>query len=352
MSSIRLGMIGAGQIAMLTAREFRRHPGCTVAAVADPNQERALELAALVRTDQTYTDIAPLLARDDLDAVYVAVPNAYHESVAISALEAGRHVLLDKPFALNAIAAENMIAAAERSGRTLMLGMNQRFERNVQRAKKLTAEGRLGEIYHIKAYWRRRAGIPRLGSWFTNRSVAGGGALLDIGVHVLDVALHLLDNFQPVSVSGTTFTRFGNRGLGEGGWGRSEREYDAFDVDDFATALIRLEGGAVVSLEASWALHQATGNEHDVVLHGDQAGLAVYGNELFESGKAGTGEYRIIQNPDTPPIDYPHCSRAEHFINVLLGSESPIIDLREALAVQRILDGIYQSAATGREIQL
>jgi predicted dehydrogenase len=351
MENVRVGMIGAGQIAVFTSREFRRHPDCTVVAVADPNDARAAELAGMVRAERAYTDVDQLLARDDLDAVYVAVPNAHHEAVAIKALDAGKHVLLDKPFALSAAAAGNIIDAAERNQRTLMLGMNQRFERNVQRARQLIAAGRLGDIYHVKAFWRRRSGIPRLGSWFTNRSIAGGGALLDIGVHVLDVALHLIDNFRPVSVSGATFTRFGNRGLGEGGWGRSEREYDTFDVDDFATALIRLDNGTVISLEASWALHQPSGNDHDVIVYGEQAGMAVYGNELFELGDGG-GEYRIIQNPEAPAIAYPHCSRAEHFVNVLLERESPIIDLNQALAVQRILDGVYQSAATGKEIQL
>ncbi|TNF79211.1 MAG: Gfo/Idh/MocA family oxidoreductase [Gammaproteobacteria bacterium] len=350
MSSIRLGMIGAGQIALFTSREFRRHPGCDVIAVADPNAERAAELAGVVRAEHTYTEVEELLAHDDLDAVYIAVPNAFHEEVAIKALAAGKHVLLDKPFALDAQAARNIIDAAEKADRTLMLGMNQRFERNVQSAKALIAEGRLGDVYHLKAFWRRRAGIPRMGSWFTNKSVAGGGALLDIGVHVLDVALHLIDNFRPTSVSGATFTRFGNRGLGEGGWGRSEREFDDFDVDDFATALIRLEGGAVITLEASWALHQPSSNDHDVVAYGEDAGLAVYGNQLFEPGDG--NEYRIVQNPTTPAIAYPHCSRAEHFINVLLGDETPVIDLNQSLAVQKILDGIYESAATGKEIQL
>lgn len=350
MSSINLGMIGAGQIAAFTSREFRRHPDCLITAVADPNEARAAELSSLVRAEHTYTEVDELLGRSDLDAVYIAVPNAHHEALAIAALNAGKHVLLDKPFALNAAAAENVIAAAQTNDRTLMLGMNQRFERNVQRARRLVETGRFGDIYHVKAFWRRRAGIPRMGSWFTNKSVAGGGALLDIGVHVLDVALHLLDNFHPVSVSGATFTRFGNRGLGEGGWGRSEREFDTFDVDDFASAMIRLDGGAVVNLEASWALHQRESNEHDVLLYGETAGMGVYSNQLFEPGEG--DEYRIIQNPAAPDIAYPHCSRAEHFINVLLGRESSIIDLNQALAVQRILDAIYKSAETGREVTL
>jgi len=350
MSAIQLGMIGAGHIAEFTAREFKRHPSCRIVAVADPNESRGKALAAEFGAEHTYTEPESLLESQAIDAVYIAVPNVHHESLACAALNAGKHVMLEKPFALNAAAAERVIEAAEGNDRLLMLGMNQRFNRNVQRARQLCLNNRFGEIYHVKAFWRRRAGIPRLGSWFTNRSMAGGGALLDIGVHVLDVALHLLDNFQPLSVSGAVFSRFGNRGLGEGGWGKSERLHDGFDVDDFATALIRLAGGAVISLEAAWALHQSESNDQDVVLYGEGAGMAVFTDRLFEP--AGNGEYHVIQGPAAPPISYPHCSRAEHFINVLLGTEDPIIDPSQALVVQRLLDAIYESARTGREVLL
>ena len=106
----------------------------------------------------------------------------------------------------------------------------------------------------------------------------------------------------------------------------------------------------MVSLEAAWALHQSRGNDHDVVIYGEDAGMAVYAGELFEPGAG--GEYRVIQNPEAPPPAYPHGSRAEHFVNVLLGRETPIIDLDQALAVQRVLDAIYASAASNREVLL
>jgi predicted dehydrogenase len=348
MGTIRLGIIGAGQIAGFTAREFGRNRDCEIVAVADPSAERAAALAADTGAAGIFTDAQSLLRGADIDAVYVAVPNVHHESVASAALNAGKPVLLDKPFALDLPAAERIAAAAAANDQVLMLGMNQRFDRNVQRARALCQSGRFGDIYHVKAFWRRRTGIPRMGSWFTSRAMAGGGALLDIGVHVLDVALHLLDNFNPTSVSGATFTRFGNRGLGEGGWGRSERAFETFDVDDFATALIRLDGGAVITLEAAWALHQGEGTDHDVLLYGEDAGMAVYTDRLFEA--APEGGYQVVQGTTTAPISYPHCSRAEHFINVLRGTESPIIDIHQALTVQRILDAIYQSAASGREV--
>jgi len=349
MSEIRLGVVGAGEIGRITARDFARHPHASVCAVADASAERAADLAAQVGAD-VCTSVAELFERPDLDAVYVAVPNTFHESIACAALESGKHLMLDKPFAISLAAAENIARTAAVHDRVLFLGMNQRFEANVQRARMLAQADSFGEIYHVKAYWRRRQGIPRLGSWFTQKAVAGGGALLDIGVHVLDVALHVLGNFDPVAVSGVTFTRFGNRGLGEGGWGRSEREYADFDVDDFATALIRLNGGQVVTLEAAWALHQSQAGDHDVIIYGEDAGMAIYSDQLFRSG--GNGEYQIVQGMQTPPLPFPHLSRAHHFINVLLGEEQLLVEVEQALAVQKILDAVYQSSATGREVLL
>jgi len=349
MNRVRFGIVGAGEIGRLTTRDLARHAAVDVIAVADVNEARAADLAASVGATAC-ADAASLVARDDIDAVYVAVPNAAHEALACAALTAHKHVLLEKPFATNLAAAERISAAARSADRVLMVGMNQRFERNVQRARCLAASGAFGEIYHVKAFWRRRQGIPRLGSWFTNQATAGGGALLDIGVHVLDVALHVLGNFRAESVSGATFTRFGNRGLGEASWGRSERIFDHFDVDDFATALIRLEGGTVVTLEAAWALHQQHPTDHDVVVYGEDAGMAIYSDLVFRSGEA--GEYQVLQGVAAPPLPYPHLSRAHHFVNVLLGTEEPLITVDESLAVQRILDAIYASAASGREVVL
>lgn len=350
MNTVRLGIVGAGEIGRYTARDFARHPGVEFVAVADLNEARAAALVEMLGSSSAVTDPDSLFARDDIDAVYVAVPNAFHEPVACAALASGKHVLLDKPFATSFAAAQRIAEQARAADRLLMIGMNQRFERNVQRAKLLAASGAFGDIYHVKAYWRRRQGIPRLGSWFTNRATAGGGALLDIGVHVLDVALHVLANFRAVSVSGATFTRFGNRGLGEGGWGRSERTFETFDVDDFATAFIRLEGGAVVSLEAAWALHQQHASDHDVLVYGEDGGMAIYSDLAFRSGA--DGSYEVIQELATPPLPFPHQSRAHHFVNVLLGAEEPLVSVDEALAVQRILDAIYESAASGREVLL
>lgn len=165
-----------------------------------------------------------LLADKEVDAVYVAVPNKFHAPLACQTLAAGKHVILDKPMALSHAQALQVAKAAEQSGKTFFLGMNQRFTEGAQQIRSLVEAGVLGEIYHAKAYWIRREGIPRLGTWFGNKEVAGAGSLFDIGVHFLDLCLHLLGNFNPVSVFGASYTKFGNRGLGEGGWGLSDRE--------------------------------------------------------------------------------------------------------------------------------
>ena len=349
MDTLRFGLIGAGGIAEYTAREIATHPQTRITAVADSSTERARALASRFGA-ASVGDARTLLDRNDVDAVYIAVPNRLHAPLAQQALAAGKHVLLEKPVALTAAEAEATIAAATSAGKTLMLGMNQRFDPAVQRARALSASGALGPVYHARAYWRRRAGIPRIGSWFTDRSQAGGGALLDIGVHVLDATLHILGNFRAVSVSGATFTRFGNRKLGDGSWGRSERASERFDVDDFATAMIRMDDGAVVHLEAAWALHQPSEDERAIELAGELAGLSVFTNRLYQV-QAGQ-RFATTEGVPDGPLAFPHCSRVHHFVNVLQGQESANVDVAEALAVQRILDAIYRSAASGREVRL
>lgn len=351
MAMVRFGIVGAGMISRFSCRDILTHPEAQIVAAADPNAERLQDLAERYGIAHTYSDAAALLDDARVDAVYIAVPNAYHAELAREALEAKRHTMLDKPFAMNLEQAQSIAEVARHTDRVFMVGMNQRFERTTQKMKQLVHAGALGDVYHAKAYWRRRAGIPRLGSWFTSRELSGGGALLDIGVHMLDAAMYMMGNFKPVAVSGATYTRFGNRGLGEGGWGVSEREFEVFDVDDFATALIRLEGDVTVSLDASWALLQEDGNRMDVELYGTEASGAAYGDRLIKMGD-GAGEYIVVQSPAVAELVYSHTSRFHNFINSILGTETPGVTLEESLAVQRILDGIYESQRTGREISL
>lgn len=348
MSKIRVGIIGAGQISQSCCRAAAKHDQAQVVAAFDPNHGRLQELCEAHDIASACSSADELLA-EDIDAVYVAVPNKFHAPYAIQALEAGKHVILDKPFALNLPEAKEVAAAAEKADKVFMLGMNQRYRKESQQIRRLAKQGYFGEIYHAKAFWFRRQGIPKMGTWFGNKELAGGGALLDIGVHLLDLALHLADQWEPVSVSGSTYTKFGNRGLGEGSWGKSDKEDIPFDVDDFATALIKFKTGASITLDVTWACHAEYANRNDVHLYGTEAGARAYPAKVFEYGEE---EYVIKEGEALDEVDIalPHGDRFHNFFNTILGTEQPLTSVEEALKVQAILDAIYQSCATGREV--
>jgi predicted dehydrogenase len=318
--------------------------------VQDPHLERAKSLADKYGA-RAYTSAKELFADKNVDAVYIATPNKFHVPLAIDALNAGKHVILEKPFAMNATEAEEAIATAKTAGKVLTVGMNQRFSADSQKIKHLVETGVLGDVYHAKAYWMRRTGIPKLGTWFGNREMSGGGCLYDIGVHMLDLCLYTINNFEPVSVVGATYSKFGPRGLGEGGWGMSDRAEIAFDVDDFASAFIRFANGATVTLDASWACHRPESNKDNVEFYGTEAGATIRPARLFRAGKTPEANYEVVDEVKAP-LKMPHQDRFHNFINYLRGEEELCGTVEQCLVVQRILDAIAESTRTGREVRL
>ncbi|HEY5078941.1 MAG TPA: Gfo/Idh/MocA family oxidoreductase, partial [Opitutaceae bacterium] len=231
----RVAVIGAGAIAQDHIASFKQHPAATVVALAEVSRKRGRETAEKFGIPDVVTDYRALLARDDIDVVSIALPNYLHAAVALDALKAGKHVMLEKPMATNAGDAAKLVAQARRQGVLFMVGQNLRFNVETQTARQLVEKGILGEVYHAKTSWNRRAGIPRIGSWFTQKRFAGGGCTYDIGVHALDRCLYLMGEFEAAAVSGQTYAKFGPRGLGNGNWGRSEIDPKArFDVDDLS----------------------------------------------------------------------------------------------------------------------
>ena len=344
---VRFGIIGTGGVAGGGARDLIENRDAELIAVADPSAERRAAFGERFGVPNVLESAEQLLAIEAVDAVYIAVPNYLHVPLAAQALNAGKHVILEKPLALSRADAEPLVEAARGSDKHFMLGMNQRFTPQVQRAHQLVAQGRIGRAYHCKTYWRRRAGIPGIGSWFTRKTLSGGGGLLDIGVHMLDNALYILGDFEVHSVSGAIYREFGPLGAGEGGWGKSERAGAEFDVDDFATAMIKLAGGATVLIDAVWAMHNERKSEMNIELYGSEGAIDTYGEKLFRQHGS---EYHAIESPDAGPLTYPHTSRFHHFVNAILGREELCVSLDQALAVQRVIDAIYASAASGREV--
>ncbi|MEM6749904.1 MAG: Gfo/Idh/MocA family oxidoreductase [Planctomycetota bacterium] len=353
MSKVRLGAIGAGMISHSFGKSIAGHGEAEFTAAHDPHAERLAELCDKFDVPRRHAEVEDLFADDGVDAIYVAVPNKFHAPLAKRALEAGKHVILDKPFALSAEEAQTVVDAAKASGKTFTLGMNQRFPESHQRARALVESGQLGEVYHARAVWRRRSGIPKLGTWFGNKEVAGGGAMLDIGVHLLDLAMHLTGRFDPVAVSGQVHTIFGHRGLGEGMWGASDPADITFDVDDNATALIRFAGGMSIQLDVTWAAHQAERNVQEVELFGSDAGATAVAGQWyrFQPKGAPKEDYRVEPLPEGP-LAYPHKDRFHNFVNHLLGREALMTPIDQALAVQKTLDAIYESSRTGRQVEI
>ncbi len=348
--TVRVAVIGAGAIGVHHASGFISHPNAKLVAIAEVSEERRVEACKQFElgADGAYSDYRQILERKDVDVVSVALPNYLHASVGLEALQAGKHVMMEKPIATNAADAVKLADEAERRGLKFMVGQNQRFSPDAQSAKQLILSGGAGEVYHLEAFWIRRSGIPRIGSWFTQKEFAGGGCGYDIGVHMLDLALHLAEDFDPIAVSGKTYAEFGPRGLGEGGWGKSEVDpAKGFDVEDFAYAFIRLRSGRTVSLRAAWACHQEAGSVNNVRVFGTEAGVEVF---PFKVHRKLSDRY-VTEEPKAEAC-LVNEKREAHFIDVVLGKAEPFVKPSQSVAVQRILDAMYESSRIGAEVRL
>jgi predicted dehydrogenase len=347
-SQFQVAVIGAGAIGQDHLASFKLHPAAHVVAIAEVSAKRGRETADQHGISEVVTDYKALLRRPDIDVVSIALPNYLHARVALDALRAGKHVMLDKPMATNARDAAKLVAEAKKQGVLFMVGQNFRFNLETQTARQVIEKGTLGEIYHAKTSWTRRAGIPRIGSWFTQKRFAGGGCTYDIGVHALDRCLYLMGEFDAAAVSGQTFAKFGPRGLGNGGWGRSEINPEArFDVDDLSVALIKMKSGRTVLLEASWAAHGPLVDVNATQLFGTDAGMSLPPVQIFRQTPTGYSTEMVDLLPARVSTN-----RMVHFIDCLLGKAKPHVKPAESLAVQKILDAIYLSAATGKEIRI
>jgi predicted dehydrogenase len=349
--SIKVGMIGAGGIANDHCKNINAYPDAKVVAVADLSQERREELKKNYSMERAYEKWEDLVKDPGIDAVAIALPNSLHAPVSLAALDNGKHVLLDKPFALNLKEAQEVADMAKKKKKVLMLGMNQRFRQDAQTLRTIVERGELGEIYHTKTYWYRRMGSPKFGTWFVNKKLSGGGCLLDIGVHFLDLSLYLTDNWEPVSVFGQVYSKLGPRGIGEGGWGKSDRDSKiAFDVEDFATSLIRFKNGATLELNISWILHQATPDRNNVELFGTEAGASLAPTKIFRMA-AKPGEYEVVE-PQNVKIAHKYTNRQANWLDAIIGKDKPLCTIPQALTVQKILDAIYASSESGKEVRL
>jgi predicted dehydrogenase len=343
---LRCAVIGAGAAGLEHLAVLHQCSRVAVVAIAENNSERSKAASERYRIPRSYTDFSELLDQPDIDAVTIALPTHLHLRAAVEALEARKHVLLESPMALSAKEAAKLVQVAKRMNRILTVRENLRFDRQTQAAKVAVDRKDLGEIYHARCFWLRRNGIPRIGSWFTQKNLSGGGCLIDLGSQIIDTCLYLLGSFEVTAVFAQTFAKFGPRGLGDSESGKSALDpTKRFDVEDFGAACLRLKDGRTIVCEVGWAgNHSGDTRETGVDLLGTNAGLSLFPARLFRTGPTG---YETI-NLTLPKIPHPD-NPFQQFVNAVLDGKKPLVLPEEGLKVQAVLDAIYASAKTGKE---
>lgn len=348
---VKIGIIGAGNIGGVHMKEFSKLAGdCVITSVYDAYAPMAESRANEFGIATVAKSFEELINSKDVDAVIIGVPNQFHAPLAIQALKANKHVLLEKPMGISADAAREIYSASRISDKVLMVSHQMRFQSVAQQIKDQVVAGELGRIYTAKTGWFRRKGIPGWGTWFTRMDQSGGGPLIDIGVHMLDLALYLMGNPKPVSVYGATYAEFGPRRKGIGTWGTPNWD-GIYDVEDLATALIKMEDGSTLSLEVSWAVHMDTDNTPFIHLMGTEGGAAYRGNK----GKLLTEKFNRpieteLSKPENDEGERVRLSR--HFLQCVIEGKQPISSALTGLTNNLVLDAIYESSKSGNEVKL
>ncbi len=269
-----IGLIGAGMIANIHAETAKRI-GTTVAAVHDPRNEKAESFGSLHGCD-VCDSVELLLERDDIDGVVIAVPNDLHAEIAIAALNAGKHVLLEKPMAMSIAQCDAILEARNSSGKVLQMGFVCRYSPAALKAKQIIERGEIGDVLHVQATLLRQRGIPGLGGWFTTKSRSGGGCLIDIGVHLIDLGMHITSKKSPARVHGKCLQAFTAETYSYEEMWSTPVEGGTFDVEDRVRSLVTDTSGTTFQLEVSWATHLPENSMNDgLLIEGTKGSLVV-----------------------------------------------------------------------------
>ena len=353
---LRVGICGSG-ITKVHIEGYQKIAGVRVVAIAGPDTDRCQEVADTYGIPQVFADYREMLALG-LDAVSIGVPNVYHTGIALAALEAGCHVLCEKPLADTLAGAERIVKAAGRSDRVFMVAFNRRYFSNARALRRFVDAGTLGPIYHARTGWTRRTGIPGFGGWFTTRALSGGGPLIDLGVHMLDLALYMMDYPRPVAVSGATYAAFGPRGKGASDYAPRPTDPSkvVFDVEDFATGLIRFENGATLLLQAGWAGYQSLKDDISLQLFGREGGASInMPDSRSEASLRLTTELagevvEVVPSLPVAPRGDDYDREAAAFVAAIRAGEPSPAPSEQGLFIMQIIDALYRSAEAGREV--
>jgi len=353
MEKLKIGIIGAGSISACHMTGYKElKDRVEVVAACDIDAAKLQRYAEKWNIPRTYTDYNEMMAKEKLDCVSVTTWNAAHKGAAIAAMRGGAHVICEKPMAMNAAEAEEMLAVSKETGKLLQIGFVRRFGRDADTVRQLSAAGTMGDIYYAKATYLRRNGCP--GRWFGDKAYSGGGPLIDLGVHVIDLTRYLAGNPKPVSAYGVTYKNLGcNRASGaEVAWDKPEGggQFE-YSVEDFASALVRFDNGFTLQVEASFNLNIP----HDtglVQLFGTKAGAKIEGNVELYSDMAGM--FVNIQPQGNTSFGFTEAFNAEirGFIDACEGKTVCRATAEDGVALMKILDAIYESAQTGKSVDI
>ena len=344
--TLKVGVVGTGGIFKAAHLPgWLSHKDVEVVAFCDAYKASAEVVALDFPGAKVYDDYRELIADPSIDIVGISTPNLYHSEIAIAALQNGKHVFCEKPDAVNPLEAQKMADEAQKSGKLLMVMRNNRFSKEAMYAKRIIGEGKLGDLYMGRCGWIRRRGIPGRGGWFTTKELSGGGPLIDLGVHMIDLALWLSGNPKPIAVSGTTYRKFADRPDESG-----NVPAGTFDVEDLAAGFIRFDNGASLQIEFSWASNIAE-EQKFLEWRGSEGGFSLINDTLrvFTESEGAL----VDQQPQFPGETIPqHTANIHHFIECVLGREMPIFTPDQGVDMIKILSAIYESAESGREVRL
>jgi len=358
---LRVGIIGCGGIANQKHLPALKSLGdlCDLVAFCDIVEDRALKAADEFGASgaKTCNDYRRLLEEKDIDVVHVLTPNVSHSRITVDALEAGKHVMCEKPMSHSYDEAKRMLDAAKKTGKKLTIGYQNRFRDEVQVLRKAVDAGYMGDVYFAKAHAIRRRAVPTWGV-FPNKALQGGGPLIDIGTHALDITLWMMGNYEPKSVTGSVYWKMADQVEGNvfGPW-----DPKTFEVEDSAFGFIKMKNGATVVLEASWALNMTDEKEAATTLCGTKGGAEIRGGsgkpyqlilntakygKLINEEIAGAGGVAYFGGRSIGPGEV----EARQWLESINGNGEPLVKPEQALVVTRVLEAIYKSHETGKTI--
>lgn len=326
---------------------YARLDDIEMCAVCDTDVAMAEQAASDFAIPRVYTDFNEMLAGEKPDIVSICTPNFTHKPLTVAALRAGANVHLEKPIALNAHEAQEVVEVEEASGKQVLQGMNKRFLGQTVLLQRLIAEGFFGEIYRARCGWERNSGIPGIGRWFTNKKLSGGGALIDLGAHYLDLTMELMGWPQATTVLGNTFSKF------EKGSERIRRGYRSdpdgvYDVEDMATGFVRMKSGATLDFCFSWASNRDREARY-VEFFGTKGGCRILDEDFHLFTQLGGAVFTLSPDKTTIPSDLDECG---YFTYCIKNGKRVALTAEQGVATMKIIDALYKSAEKCREVVL